>query len=141
MSLVIAWGWHRHKEPSPCWNLLALACLLSLGIAFRDTPVLTQLNLGVLLLLNVMNPDAMITRINLDRYLAGRQLDQSYLATLSCDAIPPLLEHGNGLTDRDVTDIINAIESRRITLNKQDWRNWNYGRSKWYALRSNTTER
>lgn len=92
--------------------------------------------LGVLLLLNVMNPDAMITRINLDRYLAGRQLDQSYLGTLSYDALPTLMEYRSRVTDPIITDIVNAIESHRLGLHQQDWRNWNYARSKWHKLTS-----
>lgn len=83
--------------------------------------------LAVLLCLNVINPDAMITRINLDRFVEGKELDQDYLGTLSLDAIPTLMAYEDHLS---VTYIKNAIESHRITLTKQDWRHWNYGRSK-----------
>jgi len=86
--------------------------------------------IGVLLLLNIINPDAIITRINLDRYAAGRKLDQPYLGTLSYDAIPTLLDYRGHLTDQEITHITNAIESHRITLAKQDWRSWNYARSR-----------
>ncbi len=44
-----------------------------------------------LMLLNHVNSDAWIARHNIRRYTAGAQLDQTYLASLSADAVPTLL--------------------------------------------------
>ncbi len=86
--------------------------------------------LCVLLCLNVINPDALITRINLDRFSAGRELDQSYLGTLSCDAIGTLAKYRGQSPDLNVTWIMKEIASHRNVPAQQDWRTWNYSRSK-----------
>jgi len=83
----------------------------------------------VLLCLNMINPDGVITRINLDRFAAGRELDQAYLGTLSCDAIATLKKHKSALPAQDVSRIIHQIKSQRNVALQTDWRQWNYGRS------------
>jgi hypothetical protein len=47
--------------------------------------------MAVLLALNVINPEALVVSLNLDRAQATRKIDAQYLATLSNDAIPALL--------------------------------------------------
>jgi len=54
LSLVLAWGWHRHKEQAPCWHVLAPIFLLALCIAWRDSPVLNGLNLLAIVMLLVL---------------------------------------------------------------------------------------
>ena len=48
--------------------------------------------MGVLLALNVINPEANVVSLNIDRAQATQQIDAQYLATLSNDATPALLE-------------------------------------------------
>jgi hypothetical protein len=85
--------------------------------------------LGVLLVLNAINPDAMIARINLDRFVAGQELDQTYLGTLSCDAISTVMQYSGHLPDQDIRRLIDEIVSHRPVPAHQGWRAWNYGRS------------
>jgi Domain of unknown function (DUF4173) len=47
--------------------------------------------------LNLMNPDAMIARTNLARVAAGREVDASYIAGLSADALPTIRQTLPGL--------------------------------------------
>jgi hypothetical protein len=48
--------------------------------------------IGYLATLNLIDPDAFITRQNLERYQETNDLDVSYLTTLSADAVPELIE-------------------------------------------------
>jgi Domain of unknown function (DUF4173) len=47
--------------------------------------------IAVLLALNVINPEAIVVSLNIDRAQATRKIDAQYLATLSNDATPTLL--------------------------------------------------
>jgi hypothetical protein len=47
--------------------------------------------MGVLLALNVINPEAIVVSLNIDRAQATQKIDAQYLATLSNDATPALL--------------------------------------------------
>lgn len=48
--------------------------------------------IGCLATVNLLNPDAFITRQNLVRYQKNNDLDVAYLTTLSADAVPELFE-------------------------------------------------
>ena len=76
---------------------------------------------AAILAINVVNPDALITRTNLDR----PNLDLPYLMRLSDDATPELAKALPTL-DPDQRELLAAeLASRR---NDQDWRNWNWSR-------------
>ena len=47
--------------------------------------------------LNVVDPDALIARVNLARSSAAVPVDVAYLASLSADAVPALLAHSTTL--------------------------------------------
>jgi hypothetical protein len=47
--------------------------------------------LALVLLANVANPEAVVVRHNIDRALAGAELDIAYLGLLSDDAVPTLV--------------------------------------------------
>lgn len=49
----------------------------------------------VLLLLNVINPEALVVALNIDRAQVTHKVDAQYLATLSDDATPALLTSGS----------------------------------------------
>ena len=71
--------------------------------------------------INVVNPDALIARTNLDR----PKLDVAYLTHLSDDATPELVKALPTLEpwQREVLEL--ELASRR---ERQDWRNWNWSR-------------
>jgi len=50
-----------------------------------------------LILLNLVNPDAVVARVNLQRAAEGAPLDVAYLGTLSADLVPTVLEALPGL--------------------------------------------
>ena len=76
---------------------------------------------AAILAINVVNPDALITRTNLDR----PNLDLPYLMRLSDDATPELVKALPTL-DPQQRDLLAAeLASRR---HEQSWRNWNWSR-------------
>jgi hypothetical protein len=86
--------------------------------------------MGVLVLLNISNPDGVITRVNLDRYVAGKTLDWVYLTTLSQDAIPTLMDYEDTLTKADMASMVDRITSHHALEAPQSWKGWHYGRSR-----------
>lgn len=55
----------------------------------------------VLLLLNTVNPDAVVAGVNLRRAAAGSPLDATYLSRLSADALPTIVELAPSLPEQD----------------------------------------
>ena len=87
---------------------------------------------AVILVINMINPDALIARTNLDRMQEGERFDPYYLTTLSADAAPVLFEalpeipeerlliQGDFSAERALVD--------RWRESETDWRTWNLGR-------------
>jgi hypothetical protein len=103
-------------------GLLVLATMVG-GVALRAA-WLPRFGLisGVVLLLGLaaLNPDAWIARQNLDRYDETGEVDWTYLADLSDDALPVL------------TDLPEDLEQCAISLDdrqEDDWLEWNLGRA------------
>jgi hypothetical protein len=78
--------------------------------------------------LNVVNPDALIARTNLDR----PRVDVAYVATLSDAAVPTLLEQLPTLRP-DLRRVL-AIELLERSEREDDWRSFNLSRSRAQAL-------
>jgi hypothetical protein len=76
---------------------------------------------AAILAVNVVNPDALIARTNLDR----QRLDVPYLMKLSDDATPTLVKALPSLDPADRRLLEAELASRR---GGQDWRNWNWSR-------------
>ena len=76
---------------------------------------------AAILAVNVLNPDALIARTNLDR----PNLDLPYLMRLSDDATPELVKALPALDPRQREQLEAELASRR---RDQDWRNWNWSR-------------
>ncbi len=75
--------------------------------------------------LHVINPDALIVRVNAARLSTGRIFDTSYATSLSADATPALLEVLPKLAWLERTRAETVL--RRRWLDKVgDWRNWNW---------------
>lgn len=76
--------------------------------------------------LHVLNPDALIVRVNIAQARAGRSFDAAYAASLSADAVPELLLAWPSLSAQErctVARRINASWSQRANT---DWRTWNW---------------
>jgi len=92
---------------------------------------------GFLLLggLNVMNPDAVIARVNLARADAAVVLDAAYLARLSTDAVPTLAARWTTLDPGTRCALRSAMT--RAAQPRADWRGWSW--SAWRAARTART--
>jgi hypothetical protein len=86
--------------------------------------------IAAILVLNVINPDALIARINLERAWQGEQLDTQYLQNLSADAVPVILRHQNRLAEHDRVALIEQMNQKNQAYAHHSWRNWNYSRSR-----------
>jgi len=62
--------------------------------------------------LNLLDPDALIARVNLQRSSPEVPVDVSYLATLSADAVPALLRHAAGLGREQHCALVAALGER-----------------------------
>jgi two-component system, OmpR family, sensor histidine kinase BaeS len=81
--------------------------------------------------MNVINPDALIARTNVDRARSGAEIDFRYLGGLSDDAVPTLVE---SLPELDPTARKRLAENLLARRSDDDWRTWNWSRSRADAL-------
>ena len=114
------------------WLVVALgwfAATVLRGRRSRFAPgalVAAALVLGAL---NLLNPDAMIARVNLARAEAGRAVDARYAARLSADAVPTLLRLAAGLSAADRCAVEAELRARwAVELARGD--RWNIGMSR-----------
>ncbi len=90
-----------------------------------------------LVVLNLINPDARIAQINLERALkGGKNLDMAYLQVLSADAVPTILEYEQRLPAFNFTHLKNRFRASTDVYAHSNWRSWNYSRSKALRLMS-----
>ena len=81
--------------------------------------------LGFVITLNLVNPDAFIARQNLARYQAIGKLDVYYLAQLSDDAVPTLIQNVDRLASADRQVLNENLGSRLEHMqNITQWRRW-----------------
>lgn len=82
----------------------------------------------VILLLNVLNPDARIAATNIERGALGKAIDADYLGLLSADAVPTIVEGMKGLSSSDRT-----VVARRLAFRwggTEEWLSWNWSRAR-----------
>ncbi|MDX6694194.1 MAG: hypothetical protein QOF02_1797 [Blastocatellia bacterium] len=84
--------------------------------------------------LHVMNPDAFIVRINVAQAQAGRAFDEDYVAALSTDAVPALVEALPAVNDYERCAIEKSLFWKLQELKAADWRTWNWSRSEAASL-------
>lgn len=92
---------------------------------------------AAILVINAINPDALIATTNLERARNGEELDVYYLTTLSADAAPVLIEALPQIGDRGVWGSDYTVKQALIDrwgANKTDWRTWNLSRSTAHRL-------
>ena len=96
------------------------------------------------LLLNVVSPDALVARVNIERLEAGKRFDPYYLTVLSADAVPVLVRsfpdvgnahpyqvsvgEGSKKTPAQRSPTLQRVVERRWERGSGDWRSWNLGR-------------
>ncbi len=84
----------------------------------------------LIVVLQALNPDALIARTNLARAKAGRSFDARYAARLSADAVPELVAALAGLNPQDRCTVASGILKRRALPPPPDWRAWNWSRAR-----------
>lgn len=93
--------------------------------------------LAVVVLLNLVNPDALVTRVNTRRGDYGRPVDARLLVWLSADAVPALVASLDVLPGEERAWVASVLLGRwggdprgPDSSMSQDWRNWNCSRAK-----------
>lgn len=85
--------------------------------------------LAAVLLLNALNPDALVARTNLARMEAGQRFDAYYLTYLGADAVPVMIEYLPRLQSQDQRIVEEELRWRLEYHQQNDWRSWNLGRA------------
>ncbi len=83
-----------------------------------------------ILVLNVLNPDALIARVNTERVSAGKAFDAAYHLSLSGDAAPVLVSALPNLSPDDRCTLAKRLLDRWSSPDESDWRTWSLGRSR-----------
>lgn len=90
--------------------------------------------LAAIVVLNAINPDALIARVNVDRAAEGRPIDLAYLLRLSDDAAPTLARELPRLRGAR-TEFVGPEQVATTLLGRacpddDDWRSWNRARER-----------
>jgi hypothetical protein len=86
----------------------------------------------LLLVMNVLNPEAFIAKKNLERYQQTGKLDTLYLASLSEDAIPETMQLLYGPDSAGKSEYAQFLYNK-MRLDKrqeQKWQSWSFSRSR-----------
>jgi len=83
--------------------------------------------------LHVLNPHALIARVNIDRAAAGAEYDGTYLRSLSADAVPAILARLDQLPEAERCRVARMLVERWSGERRGGWRAWNLG--DWRARR------
>ena len=75
--------------------------------------------------LHVVNPHALITRVNIERATRGAEIDAGYLRTLSADAVPTLIARADGLAANERCTIMKMLDERWSGKRTGGWKTWN----------------
>lgn len=97
--------------------------------------------IATVFLLGLVNPAAIVARVNLSKAIASSQeqpIDIRYLTRLGADAVPALLKHIHDLPESQqcivAYELITRYGGERNEGEKNDWRTWNASRSRAEAL-------
>ncbi len=107
---------------------LGLLLVLVLTVRRRLANVSTVAGGLALLVFSLANPDRLVAERNVDRWRDTGRIDERYLATLSADAAPALLELPTGLRATATTAIAGGLEG------DEPWGSANRSRSRARAL-------
>jgi hypothetical protein len=82
--------------------------------------------LATILVVNILNPDALIVRYNVAQASPGKTIDGQYLRTLSADAIPDLIRNSSKLDPVLFAELASDWLSEEKTWGS--WRSWTASR-------------
>ena len=81
--------------------------------------------LACIVALHVLNPHALIARVNIARATSGAEYDGKYLRTLSADAVPTLISQLSVLPGTERCRVGAMLEERWGGERSGGWRTWN----------------
>lgn len=84
--------------------------------------------------LHVLNPEALVARVNLSRAAAGLDYDGPYLRTLGADAVPALLTARGSLPPAERCRIEARLRAEWSGARPGGWRTWNLADARARAL-------
>lgn len=97
--------------------------------------------LVMIVCLHVLNPDALIVRVNVQRTRSGQPFDADYTSSLSADSIPELVAGLPYLTANDRDIVRQRVLQRREEFAGSGWRTWNWSRMRaWQASQTIQTQ-
>lgn len=87
---------------------------------------LLVISAGWIATLNVINPEAVVVRVNLARALEGHPFDTQYHARLSADAVPATIAAAEALPADECHDVLHWLSVRwsEELMEDHDWRSW-----------------
>ena len=109
-----------------CW----FAATVLRGQRLRFAWGATVAGFGVLALLDLANPHALIVRVNTEHALTSGRFDRDYLVSLSADAVPALVESLPHLRPRTRCELAWRMGAEGWETEGADWRSWNWGRAR-----------
>jgi uncharacterized membrane protein len=122
------------------WTAVVLTALVATVLRSRRNRfalVGVASGLIVVLALVVAKPDARIAAVNIDRTTAEIELDAEYLAGLSNDAVPLVLDRlssGSQPSFEEALDVVAPAWTGRLEANLADgWRSWSLADSRAYG--------
>lgn len=89
--------------------------------------------LGIAGTLNAINPDALIAHVNIQRAVAGHEVDMSYLCSLSADSVPAIVANIEKFNGRIGTGLSNELLRAYPYDEEVDWRNWSWAHKEAYT--------
>ncbi len=93
---------------------------------------------ALVVVLQILNPDALIARTNLARAREGRRFDARYATWLSADAVPDLLAGLPDLAAQDRCAVAAGLLARWPASKRPDWRSWTRsGAQAWRLIDAN----
>jgi hypothetical protein len=112
---------------------LGVAFLLFLaGVALRGREQFFTVAIAaafvLLLVLNIISPDAFIVRTNAERVAAGHSFDARYATSLSADAVPILVSRLDEIPPPERCQVAQALLDA-WSGGSEGWRAWNFARS------------
>jgi len=83
-----------------------------------------------IVILHVVNPDAVIADVNLERFQEGQKVDVTYLASLSADAVPALYSALNTTvkTNFMCMKLWHKLQQHKVLKVDKNWRYFNFSR-------------
>lgn len=75
---------------------------------------------------HVLNPHALIARVNLARAIGGAEYDGDYLRDLSADAVPTLISRLDQLPEGERVRVQQRLTERWGSARPGGWRTWNW---------------